>query len=66
MCYGKPKAEKRGPADNLGGRFGKYGDTKRKVKLKHSGLVKMKGQKIKEDLNSRLQESHFCSPVLLF
>ena len=33
----------------MGGRFGKYGDTKRKAKIRQSGLVRVKGQKPKPD-----------------
>ena len=33
----------------MGGRFGKYGDTKRKAKIRQSGLVKVKGGKVKPD-----------------
>jgi len=33
----------------MGARFGKYGDTKRKAKLRHSGLVKKKGVKTGPD-----------------
>jgi hypothetical protein len=33
----------------MGGRFGKYGDTKRKAKIRQSGLVKVKGKKVKPD-----------------
>jgi len=33
----------------MGGRFGKYGDTKRKAKLRHSGPEKKKGAKVKPD-----------------
>jgi hypothetical protein len=33
----------------MGGRFGKYGDTKRKAKLRYSGLVKKKGVKTKPE-----------------
>ena len=33
----------------MGGRFGKYGDTKRKAKIRQSGLVKVKGKKTKPD-----------------
>ncbi|MEE4263368.1 MAG: hypothetical protein V2I56_11800 [Desulfobacteraceae bacterium] len=29
----------------MGGRFGKYGDTKRKAKIRRSGLVRVKGKK---------------------
>ena len=31
----------------MGGRFGKYGDAKRKAKLRQSALVKKKAQKLK-------------------
>jgi len=33
----------------MGGRFGKYGDTKRKAKIRQSGLVRVKGQKTRPD-----------------
>ena len=33
----------------MGGRFGKYGDAKRKAKLRQSGLVKKKAEKLKPD-----------------
>lgn len=33
----------------MGGRFGKYGDTKRKAKLRKSGAVDEKGRKNKPD-----------------
>jgi len=33
----------------MGGRFGKYGDTKRKARLRQSGLVKKKSGKAKPD-----------------
>jgi hypothetical protein len=33
----------------MGGRFGKYGDTKRKAKLRQSGIVRTKGEKVKPD-----------------
>jgi len=31
----------------MGGRFGKYGDSKRKAKIRQSGLVKVKDKKVK-------------------
>ena len=37
----------------MGGRFGKYGDTKRKAKLRKSGPVKNKGLKVKPDTKPR-------------
>ena len=37
----------------MGGRFGKYGDTKRKAKLRQSGPEKKKGLKVKPDAKSR-------------
>jgi hypothetical protein len=33
----------------MGGRFGKYGDTKRKTKIRQSGLFKVKSKKAKPD-----------------
>jgi hypothetical protein len=33
----------------MGGRFGKYGDTKRKAKIRQSGIVKTKVEKVKPD-----------------
>jgi hypothetical protein len=33
----------------MGGRFGKYGDTKRKAKIRQSGRAKVKGQKAQPD-----------------
>ena len=36
-------------ANQMGGRFGKYGDTKRKAKLRQSGIVRTKGEKVKPD-----------------
>ena len=40
-------------AETMGGRFGKYGDTKRKAKLRQSGPVKKKGVKFKPDNKAR-------------
>ena len=31
----------------MGGRYGKYGDAKRKAKLRQSGVVKKKAEKLK-------------------
>lgn len=39
----------------MGGRFGKYGDTKRKAKLRKSGPVKKKGLTVKPDTRPRRQ-----------
>ena len=33
----------------MSGRFGKYGDVKRKAKLRQSGFVRKKGEKLKPD-----------------
>jgi len=33
----------------MGGRFGKYGDTKRKAKIRRSGFIKTTGKKVKPD-----------------
>jgi hypothetical protein len=40
----------------MGGRFGKYGDTKRKAKLRHSRPVKKKGEKVKLDPRRRRRQ----------
>jgi hypothetical protein len=37
----------------MGGRFGKYGDAKRKAKLRQSGFVRKKGEKLKPDLQKK-------------
>jgi len=34
---------------HMGGRFGKYGDTKRKAKIQQSGIVRKKTGKLKPD-----------------
>jgi hypothetical protein len=34
---------------HMGGRFGKYGDTKRKANIRQSGIVRNKTEKLKPD-----------------
>ena len=40
----------------MGGRFGKYGDTKRKAKLRQNAIVKNKADKLKPNSKQRRQQ----------
>jgi hypothetical protein len=51
LCYVKSRPKLW--METMGGRFGKYGDTKRKAKLRQSGPVKKKGVKLKPDTKAR-------------
>ncbi|MGB5745864.1 MAG: hypothetical protein WBM69_02705 [Desulfobacterales bacterium] len=37
----------------MGGRFGKYGDTKRKARMRQSGFITKKGEKVTPDPKGR-------------